>query len=235
MKKESIHLNNIILVVDDEKDIRDLLEIYLKNDGYDVIKASDGNEAIKIMNNQNIDLLVLDIMMPGMSGLEVCKIIRENKNTPILMLSAKSEDIDKIQGIMTGADDYMTKPFNPLELTVRVKALLRRAYYFNKTNDNNIIRIGELSIDKQKHMVCVEDEQLNFTAREFDILYLLASNRGRVFSTEEIFEKVWKETYYQSNNTVMVHMSRIREKIEKHLKGEKIIHTVWGVGYKIEK
>ncbi|MGL5330236.1 MAG: response regulator transcription factor [Peptostreptococcaceae bacterium] len=228
-------MNNNILVVDDEKEIRDLLEIYLKNDGYNVIKASNGKEALEIVNNQDIDLLILDIMMPGMSGLEVCKIIRENKNIPILMLSAKSEDMDKIQGIMTGADDYMTKPFNPLELTVRVKALLRRAYYFNKSNDTNLIRIGDLSVDKQKHMVCVKDEQINFTAREFDILYLLASNRGRVFSTEEIFEKVWKETYYQSNNTVMVHMSRIREKIEKHLDGEKIIHTVWGVGYKIEK
>ena len=129
-------------------------------------------------------------MMPNMDGLEVCKRIRESKNVPILMLSAKSEDMDKIQGIMTGADDYMTKPFNSLELVVRVKALLRRAYYFNQSNDNQVIKIGALTIDKYKHRVCIDEEEISFTSREFEILYLLANNRGRVFSTEEIFEKV---------------------------------------------
>ncbi len=228
-------LKNKILIVDDEKEIRELLEIYLQNEGYNVIKASDGKEALDIFNNEEIDLLVLDVMMPNMDGLEVCKRIRESKNVPILMLSAKSEDMDKIQGIMTGADDYMTKPFNSLELVVRVKALLRRAYYFNQSNDNQVIKIGALTIDKYKHRVCIDEEEISFTSREFEILYLLANNRGRVFSTEEIFEKVWKERYYQSNNTVMVHMSRIREKIEKKLDGEKIIHTIWGVGYKIER
>ena len=226
--------NNKILVVDDEKDIRDLLEIYLRNDGYDVIKASCGAEALDIVSNEKVDLVILDIMMPGIDGMEVCKSIRKCLNIPIMILSAKSENMDKIQGILTGADDYMVKPFDPLELTVRIKALLRRAYYFNVDiyRDNNLITIENLVIDKKRHKVTVEGDEVLLTAREFDILYLLASNRGQVFSSEEIFEKVWKEKYYQSNNTIMVHMSRLREKIKK---GNNIIHTVWGVGYKIEK
>ncbi|GAA0715051.1 response regulator transcription factor [Paraclostridium ghonii] len=230
-------MSNSILIVDDEKEIRDLIEIYLKNEGYKVIKASNGEEALDILEKEKINLIVLDIMMPKIDGLEVCKKVREKLNIPILMLSAKSEDMDKIQGIMTGADDYLTKPFNPLELSVRVKALLRRTYYFNDINNSNseIINIGILAIDKTNHEVRVEDKEIPLTSREFDILYLLASNRGKVFSTEEIFKKVWKETYYQSNNTVMVHMSRIREKLENYMEGNKVIHTVWGVGYKIEK
>ena len=227
-------MHNKILVVDDEKDIRDLLEIYLRNDGYDVIKASGGAEALDIVSNEKVDLVILDIMMPGIDGMEVCKAVRKKLNIPIMMLSAKSENMDKIQGILTGADDYMVKPFDPLELTVRIKALLRRAYYFNVDiyRDNNLITIENLVIDKKKHKVTIEGEEILLTAREFDILYLLASNRGQVFSSEEIFEKVWKKKYYQSNNTIMVHMSRLREKIKK---GNNIIHTVWGVGYKIEK
>lgn len=191
-------MKNTILVVDDELEIRNLLEIYLLNEGYSVIKASDGEEALKILNESEIDLIVLDVMMPKMDGIETCKKIRESMNIPILMLSAKSEDMDKIQGIMTGADDYITKPFNPLELTVRVKALLRRAYYFNnreENKDNNII-IESLKIDKTNHIVTVDDIEIQLTSREFDILFLLASNRGKVFSTEDIFLKVWKEQYY---------------------------------------
>lgn len=235
--RSGIKVSNSILIVDDEKEIRDLIEIYLKNEGYKVIKASNGEEALDILEKEKINLIVLDIMMPKIDGLEVCKKVREKLNIPILMLSAKSEDMDKIQGIMTGADDYLTKPFNPLELSVRVKALLRRTYYFNNINnsDNETFNIGTLIIDKINHEVRVEDKEIPLTSREFDILYLLASNRGKVFSTEEIFKKVWKETYYQSNNTVMVHMSRIREKLENYMEGNKVIHTVWGVGYKIEK
>ena len=212
-------LNNKILVADDEKEIRDLLEIYFLNEGNTVAKAKDGQEALDI-------------------SIEVCKKVRQNKNMPILMLSAKSEDMDKIQGLMTGADDYMTKPFNPLEFTVRVKALLRRSYYLNNNNsseESDLINVGSLTIDKTRHRVVADGEEISLTAREFDILYLMASNKGRVFSSEEIFEKVWKEKYFQSNNTVMVHISRLRDKLDKHLNGEKIIHTVWGVGYKIEK
>ncbi|WP_455539225.1 response regulator transcription factor [Terrisporobacter sp.] len=231
-------MQNTILVVDDEEEIRNLLEIYLSNEGYKVIKASNGKEAIEIIDNEDIQLVVLDVMMPKMNGMEVCKKIREKLNIPIIMLSAKSEDMDKIQGLMTGADDYISKPFNPLEFVVRVKALLRRAYYFNSKPENtrdNIITIDSLKIDIVNHIVTVDDKEIQLTSREFDILYLLANNRGQVFSTEDIFSKVWKEKYYQSNNTVMVHMSRIREKIEKYMNGNKLIKTVWGVGYKIEK
>lgn len=227
---------NKILVVDDEKEIRNLIEIYLKNEGYDVIKARDGEEALEILEKEDIHLIILDIMMPKIDGIEVCKRVRENLNIPILMLSAKSEDMDKIQGIMTGADDYLTKPFNPLELSVRVKAILRRTYYFNNINTSkNIINIENLTIDKNERTIKVDDIEIPFTSREFDILYLLASNKGKVFSSEEIFLKVWKEDYYNSNNTVMVHMSRIREKLDKYNDGHSIIKTIWGVGYKIEK
>lgn len=227
---------NKILVVDDEKEIRNLIEIYLKNEGYEVIKARDGEEALEILEKEDIHLIILDIMMPKIDGIEVCKRVRENLSIPILMLSAKSEDMDKIQGIMTGADDYLTKPFNPLELSVRVKAILRRTYYFNNINTSkNIINIENLTIDKNERTITVDDIEIPFTSREFDILYLLASNRGKVFSSEEIFLKVWKEDYYNSNNTVMVHMSRIREKLDKYNDGHSIIKTIWGVGYKIEK
>lgn len=225
-----------ILVVDDEKEIRNLIEIYLKNEGYTVLKAGNGEEALDILEKEEIQLMILDIMMPKIDGMEVCRRVREHLNIPILMLSAKSEDMDKIAGIMTGADDYLTKPFNPLELSVRVKALLRRAYYFNNMNkEDNIINIENLTINKNDRTVKVDNKEIPFTAREFDILYLLGSNRGRVFSSEEIFTKVWKEDYFGSNNTVMVHMSRIREKLEKYMAGNKIIQTVWGVGYKVEK
>ena len=228
---------NNILVVDDEKEIRDLLEINLRSEGYIVFKASCGKEALEILNREEIDLVVLDIMMPDMDGLEVCKKLRENSNIPILMLSAKSEDMDKIQGIMTGADDYICKPFKSLELIVRIRALIRRSYFLNSKIEisDDIININNMIIDKRRHKVAVNEKEVVLTAKEFEILYLLATNRGRVFSAEEIFEKVWKEKYYQSNNTVMVHMSRLREKLEQNSYGDKIIHTVWGVGYKIEK
>lgn len=225
-----------ILVVDDDKEILKLIEIYLMNEGYKVYNAINGEEALNMVNREEIHLIVLDIMMPKLSGIEVCKIVREKFNIPILMLSAKSEDMDKIEGLMTGADDYLTKPFNPLELIVRIKALLRRSYYFDKSvnKDKNIIEIGEILINKTTHIVSANNNEINLTSTEFDILYLLASNVGRVFSAEEIFERVWKEKYYQSNNTVMVHVSRIREKLEQNMNGGKIIYTVWGVGYKIE-
>ncbi len=207
-----------------------------QEEGYEVIKARDGEEALEILEKEDIHLIILDIMMPKIDGIEVCKRVRENLSIPILMLSAKSEDMDKIQGIMTGADDYLTKPFNPLELSVRVKAILRRTYYFNNINTSkNIINIENLTIDKNERTIKVDDIEIPFTSREFDILYLLASNRGKVFSSEEIFLKVWKEDYYNSNNTVMVHMSRIREKLDKYNDGHSIIKTIWGVGYKIEK
>lgn len=229
----------IILVVEDEKEIADLIEIYLSNDGYEVLKAYNGIEALEMLNNELVHMVVLDIMMPGVDGLEVCRRIRENKNIPILMLSAKSEDMDKILGLSTGADDYLTKPFNPLELLARVKSQLRRYLYLNPRIDISkndlIISINGLIIDQQSHKVEIYDEEINLTPIEFDILLLLAKNVNRVLSAEQIFKGVWKELYFEGNNTVVVHIRRLREKIEENSREPKIIKTVWGVGYKIEK
>lgn len=228
-----------ILVVDDEKEIADLVEIYLVSDGYKVFKASNAEEGFRILSEKNIHLVLLDIMMPGMNGLEMCRKIRETSNIPIIMLSAKSQDIDKIMGLSGGADDYVTKPFNPLELTARVKSQLRR---FTKLNPNsaqdteaNEITIHGMTINKDNHRVVIDGEEIRLTPIEFDILYLLASHPGQVFSTDEIFEKVWHEKVYEANNTVMVHIRRLRGKMKEDSRENKIIKTVWGVGYKIEK
>ncbi|EEM16871.1 Sensor histidine kinase [Bacillus pseudomycoides DSM 12442] len=226
-----------ILIIDDDKEIVELLAVYLRNEGYSIYKAYDGDEALHMLSLYQIDLMILDIMMPKRNGLEVCQQVREENTVPILMLSAKAEDMDKILGLMTGADDYMIKPFNPLELIARVKALLRRSSFQQVTslNDDGIIRIRSVEIHKHNHTVKVNGEYIKLTSIEFDILYLLASNTGRVFSSEEIFERVWNEDGYGSNKTVMVHISNLREKLETGTNGEKLIHTVWGVGYKIEK
>ena len=224
-----------ILIVDDDQQIAELIEVYLKNEGYVTDKASDGMEAFQIFEHTAFDLIILDIMMPNMDGLEFCKKVRKNSQIPILMVSAKVEDMDKIIGLMTGADDYVIKPFNPLELTARVKALLRRANYKQKENDEDVIHVGLIDIDKLSHTVSVEGKEIKLTAREFEILYLLAKHRGRVFSSEEIFERVWNELGGGSNQTVMVHISNLRDKLEAAVPGETIIQTVWGVGYKIEK
>lgn len=230
-------MNEKILVVDDDKEILELLKIYLVNEGYEVFKAADGYEALNMLKTYEPHLVILDIMMPGIDGMEVCRKIRQSKNIPIIMLSAKGQNTDKISGLLTGADDYITKPFDQLELIVRVKALLRRTYLFDRPvvhKDKDLLEFGALAIRKSTHAVSVNNTPITLTATEFEILSLLANNPGRVFSAEEIFERVWKEKYYQSNNTVMVHISNLRDKIECHLEGEKIIHTVWGVGYKIE-
>ncbi|AND38152.1 response regulator transcription factor [Cytobacillus oceanisediminis] len=224
-----------ILIVDDDRQIADLIEVYLKNDGYIIDKAGDGMEALKKLEQDPPDLIVLDIMMPKMDGLEFCKYVRKNNQVPILMVSAKAEDMDKIMGLMTGADDYMIKPFNPLELAARVKALLRRANYKTTGKADDVLYIGSVAIDKRSHGVTAEGSEIKLTAREFEILYLLAKNRGRVYASEEIFEKVWNEPGEGSNKTVMVHISNIREKLGAALPGESVIQTVWGVGYKIEK
>ena len=227
-----------ILVVDDEKEIAELVEIHLVSDGYKVFKAENAEEGLKILEEEEIHLALLDIMMPGISGLEMCKKIRETKNIPIIMLSAKSSDLDKILGLGTGADDYVTKPFNPLELTARVKSQLRRYTQLNPNNmenNKNEISIKGLTINKDNHKVIIYDEEVKLTPIEFDILYLLASNAGKVFSTDEIFEKVWNEKVYEANNTVMVHIRRLRGKMKDDERVDKIITTVWGVGYKVEK
>ncbi len=229
-----------ILVVDDEQEIADLVEIYLVSDGYKVFKATNAQEGLEILQQEDIHLCLLDIMMPGMSGLDMCKKIRETNNIPIIMLSAKSTDLDKILGLGTGADDYVVKPFNPLELTARVKSQLRRYTQLNPNSNihesgQNEISIRGLTINKDNHKVTVYDEEVKLTPIEFDILYLLASNPGKVFSTDEIFEKVWNEKVYEANNTVMVHIRRLRGKMREDERQDKIITTVWGVGYKIEK
>ncbi|WNV59300.1 response regulator transcription factor [Oscillospiraceae bacterium NTUH-002-81] len=228
-----------ILVVDDEKEIADLIEIYLVSDGYKVYKAYNAADGLDILAKEDIKLVLLDIMMPGMDGLAMCRKIRETSNIPIIILSAKSTDLDKILGLGTGADDYVTKPFNPLELTARVKSQLRRFTQLNPGSDKGKpeteIQIRGLVINKENHKVVVYGEEVKLTPIEFNILYLLASNPGRVFSTDEIFERVWNEKVYEANNTVMVHIRRLRGKMKEDTRTEKIITTVWGVGYKIER
>ncbi|MBZ6007699.1 response regulator transcription factor [Leuconostoc gelidum] len=225
-----------ILVVDDDIEIAELLEIYLKNEGYEPVMAGDGKEAISKLNtNPDIALMVLDVMMPNMNGLEVVKIVRKDSRIPILMLSAKSGDMDKIQGLITGADDYVTKPFNPLEVMARVRSLLRRAENSVQDKTPDVLDIGSLVINKDSHEVKTADGDLvNLTALEFGIFYLLASHPNRVFSADDIFERVWQQESVVSAKTVMVHVSHLRDKIEEATNGNQVIQTVWGVGYKIE-
>ncbi|MFD0868130.1 response regulator transcription factor [Paenibacillus residui] len=225
-----------ILLVDDEKEIVDLLEIYLKNDGYQLLKAYNGLEALNILESHVVDLIILDIMMPKMDGIQACLKIREQRNMPIIMLSAKSQDMDKITGLSMGADDYVTKPFNPLELMARVKSQLRRYKRLNTPSDAKAeeIEIDDLTINVATHEVKVDGREVKLTPREFSILELLARNRGMVFSIEKIYERVWKEAFFESENTVMVHIRKIREKIEDNPRKPRFIKTVWGVGYKIE-
>ncbi len=228
-----------ILVIDDDKEIADLVEIHLVSEGYRVIKANSAMEGLTYLERESIKLVILDIMMPGMDGLTLCGKIRETNTVPIIILSARSTDLDKIIGLGTGADDYVAKPFNPLELTARVKSQLRRYIKLNPNSpggkqDNEIV-LDHLIINKETHNVIAYGKNVKLTPIEFDILYLLAGNVGRVFSTDEIFERVWNEKMFDANNTVMVHIRRIREKIEMDSRDARIIKTVWGVGYKIEE
>ena len=228
---------NTVLVVDDEKDIRELIEIYLINEGLKVITAYDGIDALEKLKNNDIDLIILDIMMPKLDGIRTCLKIREEKKLPIIMLSAKNEDSDKILGLNVGADDYVTKPFNPLELAARVKSQLRRCFNFNegKKEDEDEIVIDGLTINRVSREVFVEGNFVRLTPLEFSILETLALNQGRVMSTEQIYDNVWKEPFNNADNTVAVHIRNIREKIEINPKEPKYIKVVWGVGYKIEK
>ncbi|MEW9701711.1 response regulator transcription factor [Paenibacillus sp. SI8] len=225
-----------ILLVDDEKEIIDLLEIYLKNEGYHLLRAADGKEALQVLQKEAVDLIVLDIMMPNMDGIEACLKIREQKNMPIIMLSAKSQDMDKIWGLSSGADDYLSKPFNPLELIARIKSQLRRYTRLNvpQVNKDHEIEVDELTINTQTHEVKLDGREVKLTPREFAILELLARNRGMVWNIEKIYETVWKEAYFDSDNTVMVHIRKIREKIEQNPRKPRFIKTVWGVGYKVD-
>nr|WP_207717144.1 response regulator transcription factor [Clostridium beijerinckii] len=222
------------MVVDDEKEIRELIEIYLKNEGYNVITVEDGLRALDIVKKYTIHLIVLDVMLPNIDGIQVCKNIREYLDVPIIMLSAKREDNDKILGIITGADDYIAKPFNPLELVVRVKAQLRRYLKTTTLPKNDEIVIDDLVINSDTHRVAIGDKEIKFTGKEFEILKLLAENKNVVFSSRKIYESVWNEEFYESDSTIMTHIKNIREKLGDNVKNPKYIKTVWGVGYKIE-
>ena len=228
-----------ILVVDDEQSIADLIEVYLKNENYDVFKFYNGRDALQCVENQNIDLAILDIMLPDVTGFSICQQIREKYNFPVIMLTAKDEEVDKITGLTLGADDYITKPFRPLEMVARVKAQLRRFKKYNSSEpvqDENIIEISGLVLDKDDHKCTLNGKQLRLTPTEFSILWVLCSNRGRVVSSEELFHEVWGDKYFtNSNNTVMVHIRHLREKMQDSAENPKYIKTVWGVGYKIEK
>ena len=220
----------------DEKEIRDAIDIYLRGEGINVIKAGDGFEALEILDKEDIHLVVLDIMMPKLDGMRTCLKIRESRNIPIILLSAKSEDSDKILGLNIGADDYVTKPFNHLELVARVKSQLRRYDYpLNRENTQDLIVIKDLTIDTVNKQVSLRGENIKLTATEYKILTLLASHPGRIFSIKEIYERVWEEPFYKSENTVTVHIRRIREKIEINSKEPEYIKVVWGLGYKIDK
>jgi len=228
-----------ILVIDDDIAIQNLIEIYLKIEGFKVIKAGDGLEALDILANMDIHLVILDVMMPKLNGIEACLKIREEREVPIIMLSAKVEDMDKIHGLSVGADDYMTKPFNPLELVARVKSQLRRFLRFRhpmdsipSTNEDQL-EIGNLTINTTTHQVIVNKQEVKLTPKEFSILELLVHNQGMVFSSERIYEIVWKEPLLESENTVMVHIRNIREKIETNPRKPQYIKNIWGVGYKI--
>ncbi|WP_314585178.1 response regulator transcription factor [Paenibacillus terrigena] len=225
-----------VLVVDDDPDIRDVIHVYLRNEGYQVIEAADGVAALDILRSERVHLMILDVMMPRMDGILTCMKIREASGIPIIMLSAKDADIDKITGLTSGADDYMIKPFNPLELLARVKAQFRRLSLSNSAlNSDEVIQVQDLTIDRVQHQVIVRGQVVSLTPIEFSILELLASHRGQVFNVDRIYTLVWKEVTGFSDNTVMVHIRNLREKIEVNPRSPVYIKTVWGVGYKIDQ
>ena len=233
-------MNESVLIVDDEKEIADLLEVYLKNDGYTVYKFYNGTEALQCISQTKLDLAILDVMLPDIDGFQLCRKIRESHYFPIIMLTAKVEDGDKILGLTIGADDYITKPFNPLEVVARVKTQLRRYMRYNQANGNpaaspSEIDIRGLTVNRENHKALLFGRELALTPIEFSILWYLCEHQGVVVSSEELFEAVWGEKYFNSNNTVMAHIGRLREKMNEPAKKPKFIKTVWGVGYTIEK
>ncbi|MCM3750173.1 response regulator transcription factor [Paenibacillus pasadenensis] len=232
-----------VLMVDDEAEIIKLMSLYLKQENFRLLTAPNGEEALQIIDREPVDLVVLDVMMPGMNGIEVCMEIRERKQMPIIFLSAKSEEIDKIHGLSVGADDYVSKPFGPLELVARIKSQLRRyaAYQtpaeearLNQNNDGILIHDG-IMLNPLTREVTVEDQDVRLTPREFSILELLMRSPGRVYSIEQLYENIWQEPFFESGNTVMVHIRKLREKIEQNPRQPRYIKTVWGVGYKMDR
>ena len=225
-----------ILVVDDDKEIAELVGIHLREEGYEVYKAYSGKEALEIFKQERIDLVILDVMMPVMDGNQVCSKIRDTSAVPIIMLSAKDAEMDMVSSLYQGADDYVTKPFRPMELMARVKSQLRRFQSLGGGEQENagVVDLPNLWMDKRTRTVKVYDREVKLTPIEFDLLYLLASHPGQVFATDDIFEKVWKEKSFEMSSTVMVHIRRLRGKVEIDPRNAQIIKTVWGVGYKID-
>ena len=225
-----------ILVVDDEPEIAELVQVYLTSEGFTVFPCYTAAAALELLERESVDLAILDVMLPDQSGFALCGEIRRKYHFPVVMLTAKAEDTDKITGLTIGADDYVTKPFNPLELVARVKAQLRRSTRYNETrrNSGEVIDFNGLIIDRSTHQCWLYDRELPLTPLEFDILWMLCENRGQVISAERLFETVWGEKYLDRNNTVMVHIRRLREKMGEPARNPRFIKTVWGVGYKIE-
>lgn len=234
--------NEHILIVDDEREIADLIEVYLKNEGYTVHKFYNGLDAIKCIEQQKLDLAILDVMLPDVDGFHICRKIREQYFYPVIMLTAKVEDMDKIMGLTIGADDYITKPFNPIEVVARVKTQIRRYVRYNNAANagEKDVPVAEydikgLIINKDTHKCTLYGKEIALTPIEFSILWYLCENSGKVVPSEELFENVWKEKFLDNNNTVMAHIGRLREKLNEPAKNPKFIKTVWGVGYTIEK
>ena len=227
-----------ILVVDDEPEIADLVGVYLRSEGFTVHTCGTAQEALDTLAHQSVDLAILDVMLPDKSGFDLCGELRREHRFPVLMLTAKSSDMDKITGLTIGADDYITKPFNPLELVARVKAQLRRYTRYNSSQEkapgSEVIDFNGLVIDRGTHQCTLYDKELSLTPIEFDILWMLCSNRGQVISAERLFESVWGEKYLDRNNTVMVHIRRLREKMGEPSRDPRFIKPVWGVGYKVD-
>ena len=235
-------MNERVLIVDDEREIADLIEVYLRNDGYTVYKFYNGRDALACIETTDLDLVILDVMLPDIDGFRICRKIREKYFYPVIMLTAKGEDVDKIMGLAIGADDYISKPFNPLEVAARVKTQLRRYTRYNQSQRNaarddkwNEYDIRGLVINKDTHKCSLFGKELSLTPIEFSLLWYLCERQGTVVSSEELFENVWGEKYLNNNNTVMAHIGRLREKMNEPAKNPKFIKTVWGVGYTIEK
>lgn len=226
-------MNENVLIVDDDKEIRKLISLYLESERLYTDRAADGEEALRKLEEKNYSLIILDIMMPKKDGIETLLEIRKKYKTPVIFLTAKSEEIDMIKGLTLGADDYITKPFSSLELIARVKAQLRRYTVLNSNNDEKVIRVGELVLNTEMHIVTVEGNEVRLTPTEYKILELMCKNRNKVFTVEELYEHIWREKYSVSDTSIMVHITKLRRKIEKDPKNPEYIKTVWGVGYKI--
>lgn len=228
-----------IMVVDDEQEIADLIEVYLRNENYEVVKFYSAADALAFLETRQPDLAVLDVMMPEMNGFTLCRIIREQYTFPIIMLTAKDEETDKINGLVLGADDYITKPFRPLELVARIKAQIRRCKRYNQPTageGENVISHGGITLNVKTHECHLNEEEIVLTPTEFQILQMLLENVGAVISAEELFHRIWKDEYYSKrNNTITVHIRHLREKLKDSVDHPKYIKTIWGVGYKIEK